>query len=64
MEKVLHRKTPTLSAIVGGFCMIKKGTNKYVNKIPGNLNLYKIQKMDFADLSFSIRVSYEYEWKK
>ena len=38
-------KTKTIPVIVGTLGMIKKGTQKYVNEIPGNLSLAKIQKI-------------------
>ena len=36
-------KTKTIPFIVGALGMIKKGTQKYVNEIPGNLSLAKVQ---------------------
>ena len=33
------------TSIVGALGMIKKGTQKYVNEIPGNLSLNEIQKI-------------------
>ena len=38
-------KTKTIPVIVGAFDMIKKGTQKYVNQISGNLSLAEIQKI-------------------
>ena len=38
-------KTKTIPVIVGALGMIKKGTQKYVNEIPGNLSLAEIQKI-------------------
>ena len=38
-------KTKIMPAIVGTLGMIKKGTQKYVNEIPGNLSLAEIQKI-------------------
>ena len=37
-------KTKIIPAVVGALGMIKKGTQKYVNEIPENLSLAKIQK--------------------
>ena len=37
-------KTKTIPVIVGALGMIKKGTQKYVNEIPGN-SLAEIQKI-------------------
>ena len=43
-EKARHLKTNTVSVIMGALGMIKKGTNKHVNKISGCLSQYEIQK--------------------
>ena len=39
---MLHLRTTTMAVIVGAMGMIKKGTDKHSNKIPG---LYEIQKV-------------------
>ena len=38
-------KTKTITVIVESLGMIKKGTQKYVSEIPGNLSLVEIQKI-------------------
>ena len=44
--------------------MIKKGTDKYINKIPRSLRLYEIhKKMLSEDLLISLREYYQCEWK-
>ena len=45
IAKIWKLKTKTLRVIVGALGMIKQGTHKYVNKIPGNLSLAEIQKV-------------------
>ena len=45
IEKMWHFKTTTVPLIVGALCMIKKGTDKQMNKIPGCPSLYEIQKI-------------------
>ena len=37
-----HLKTTTVPVVVGALSMIKKGIYKYINKISGSPNLYKI----------------------
>ena len=37
-------KTKTIPVIVGALGMIKMGTQKFVNEIPGNFSLVEIQK--------------------
>ena len=41
----MENENKTIPVIVGTFVMIKKGTQKYVNEIPGNLSLVEIQKI-------------------
>ena len=38
----MENESKTLPVIVGALGMIKKGTQKYVNEIPGNLSLAEI----------------------
>ena len=38
-------KAKRIPVIVGTLGMLKKGTHKYVNEIPGNLSLPEIQKI-------------------
>ena len=45
IAKMWKMKTKTIPVIVGALRMIKKGRQKYVNKIPGNLSLAEIQKI-------------------
>ena len=44
IAKMWKMKTKTIPVIVEAFGVIKKGTQKYVNEIPGNLSLAKIKK--------------------
>ena len=45
IAKMWKMKTKTIPDIVGALGMIKKGTQKYVNEIPGNSSLAEIQKI-------------------
>ena len=44
-KKMWPLKTPTLLVIVGALYIIKKGTDKQINKMPDNQNLYEIYKI-------------------
>ena len=44
IAKMWKIKTKTIPVIVGELGMIRKGTQKYVNQIPGNFSLAEIQK--------------------
>ena len=39
VEKLWHMKTVTVPVVIGALGMIKKGTEKYLEKIPGSPNL-------------------------
>ena len=45
IAKMWKMKSKTVVVIAGTLAMIKKGTQKYVNEIPGNLALAAIQKI-------------------
>ena len=49
-----HLEITTVPVIVGALGIIKKGIDKHINKVPGNLRLYEIQKkLHFAELFIS-----------
>ena len=48
-------KTKGIPVIVGTFGRIKKGTQKYVNEIPGNLSLAEIQKIVLSSTAHILR---------
>ena len=45
----------TIPVIVGALDMIKKGTQKYVNEIPGNLSIAEIQKIVLNNTAYILR---------
>ena len=45
IAKMWKMKTKVMPVIVGALGIIKKGMQKYVNEIPGNLSLAEIQKL-------------------
>ena len=57
-------KTKTILVIVGALGMIKKGTQKYVNEIPGNLSLVEIQKIVFNSTAHILRKSLSHQTKQ
>ena len=48
IEKMWHLKTTMVSVIVGTLGMIKKRTDRHINKIPGSSSLYEIQKIAYC----------------
>ena len=46
-------KTVTIPVVIGALGMIKKGTEKHLEKIPGSLNLAEMQKKHLQALSIS-----------
>ena len=45
IAKMWKMKTKTIPIIIGALVIIKKGTQKYVDEIAGNLSLAEIQKI-------------------
>ena len=45
-----HLKTTTVSVTVGARRMIKKDTDKHINKIPGSPRLYEYEKLLVKEL--------------
>ena len=55
IAKMWKMKTKTIPVIVRARGMIKKGTQKYVDEIPGNLFLAEIQKMVLNSVAHILR---------
>jgi len=43
--KMWHLKTTTIPVVVGALGLIKKGTNAFIEKIPGSSSLHEVQKI-------------------
>ena len=48
-------KTETLSVVIGALGQVKKGLGKYVEKIPGNINIEELQKISLLDTAHILR---------
>ena len=44
IEKMWGMKTTTVPVIIGAFGLVKKGTENYISKIPGNIRITELQK--------------------
>ena len=55
VEKLWHIKTVTIPVVIGTLGMIKKGTKKYLEKIPGSLNLAQMQKIALTGTAYILR---------
>ena len=53
--KLWHMKTVTHSVVIGTLGMIKKGTEKNLEKIPGSPNLAKMQKIALIGTAYILR---------
>ena len=51
-------KTKTIPVIVGALCMIKKGTQKYVNEIQENFSLAEIHKIVLNSMAHILRKTF------
>ena len=45
VEKMWRLKTTTIPVVVGSLGLIKKGTNQFLEKSPGNPCLFEVQKI-------------------
>ena len=55
VEKLWHMKTVTVPVVIGAFGMIKKGTEKRLEKIPGSPNLNEMQKITLTGTAHILR---------
>jgi len=45
IEKTWGMKTTTVPVIIAAFGLVKKGTENYIGKIPGNIRITELQKI-------------------
>ena len=45
IEKTWGMKTTTVPVIIGAFGLVKKRTENYIGKIPGNIRITELQKI-------------------
>ena len=55
VEKLWHMKTVTIPVVIGALGMIKKSTEKYLEKIPGSQNLGEMQKITLSGTTHILR---------
>ena len=55
IEKMWSLKATTVPVIVGALGMIKKGTHRYIEKLPGIHHLYEIQKIVLTSTAHLLR---------
>ena len=55
VEKLWHMKTVTIPVVIGALGMIKKGTDKHLEKIPGSPNLDEMQKKALTGTAHILR---------
>ena len=48
-------KTETVSVVIGAIGQVKKGLGKYVEKLPGNINIEELQKISLLDTAHILR---------
>ena len=48
-------KTETVSVVIGALGQVKKGLGKYVEKLPGNINIEELQKISVLDTAHILR---------
>ena len=55
VEKLWHMKTVTIPVVIGALGMIKKSTEKHLEKIPGSQNLGEMQKITLSGTTHILR---------
>ena len=55
VEKMWHLKTKTIPVVVGALGLLKKGTNAFIEKIPGSLSLQVVQKIALSSTAHVLR---------
>ena len=55
VEKLWHMETVTIPAVIGALGMIKKGTEKHLEKIPGSPKLNEMQKIALTGTAHILR---------
>ena len=55
VEKLWHMKTVTIPFVIGDLGMIKKGTEKHLEKIPGSPNPGEVQKIAVTGTAHIVR---------
>ena len=61
IEKTCGMKTATVPMIIGAFGLVKKGTESYIGKIPGNIRITELQKTVLLGTAHIIRRSLSIE---
>ena len=55
VEKLWHMKTVTIAVVIGALGMIKKGTEKHLEKIPESPNLGELRKITLTGTAHILR---------
>ena len=55
VEMLWHMKTVTIPVVIGALGMIKKGTEKHLEKIPGSPNLAEMQNIALKGTAHILR---------
>ena len=55
IQKMWGMKTTTIPVVIGALGLIKKGMEKYVKQIPGNIKVHEIQKIALLGTAHILR---------
>ena len=55
VTKMLKLKTKTIPVVIGALGMIKKGTQNFIDQIPGKLSLQEMQKIVLTSTAHILR---------
>ena len=54
-ERMWGFKTETVPVVIGAFGLVKRSLGKFVEKIPGNINIEKLQKISLLGTAHILR---------
>ena len=55
ISRMWNMKTEVIPVVVGAPGLMKKGIEKYTNRIPGNINIYAVQKIALLGTAHILR---------
>ncbi|XP_013385591.1 uncharacterized protein LOC106155343 [Lingula anatina] len=55
INRMWGTKTITIPVVIGALGLVKKGLEKYTDKIPGNINIHEVQKIVLIETTHILR---------
>ena len=55
ISRMWNMKTEVIPVVIGALGLMKKGVEQYTNRIPGNINIYEVQKIALLGTAHILR---------